>query len=121
MPLRFLLDEHFRGLFFRHIQRANARRELKVDAVRVGDPPDLPLGTPDGELFAWAERENRILVSLDGNTLPVHLAAHLAAGRHSPGVMLVRAAPFSEVVEFLALAAHASEPHEWSDRISFVP
>jgi hypothetical protein len=87
----------------------------------VGDPSDLPLGTDDRELLAWAEREARIIVSLDGSTLPTHLAAHLAAGHHSPGIMLVRRVPFSQVVEFLALAAHASESSEWTDRITFVP
>lgn len=116
MPLQYLLDEHFRGLFFRHIQRYNARHELRIDAVRVGDLRDLPLGTDDREILAWAEREGRILVSLDGGTLPTHLAAQLAAGRHSPGIM-----PFPEVVEFPALAAYASEPSEWNDRITFVP
>ena len=70
MPLEFLLDEHFRGLFFRHIQRYNARHELKINAVRVGDPTDLPLGADDRQILAWAQRENRILISLDGSTLP---------------------------------------------------
>lgn len=121
MPLQYLLDEHFRGLFFRHVQRYNARHELRIEAVRVGDPPDLPLGTDDRELLAWAEREGRIVVSLDGGTLPSHLSAHLAAGRRSPGIMLIRRVPFPEVVEFLALAAYASEPSEWNDRITFVP
>jgi hypothetical protein len=59
MPLHFLLDEHFRGLFFRHVQRYNARHDLKVNALRVGDPPELPLGTSDPKILAWAEREGR--------------------------------------------------------------
>ena len=78
-------------------------------------------GTSDQDILIWAEREERILISLDGRTLPAHLAAHLAAGHHSPGVMLVRQVTFREVVEFLAIAAHASEPSEWSDRITFIP
>lgn len=121
MPLRFLLDEHFRGLMFRHIQRYNLRHPLTIDAVRVGDPSDLALGADDRTILRWSEHHNRLLVSLDGSTLPDHLGAHLAEGNHSPGILLVRHVPFNEVVEFLALAAHASEPSEWADRISFIP
>lgn len=121
MPLQFLLDENLRGLFFRHVQRYNGRHELKIDAVRVGDPTDLPLGIEDPAILAWAEREGRIIVSLDGSTLPGHLADHLSAGHHSPGIMLLRRVPFPEAVEFLAIAAHASERSEWADRVAFVP
>jgi hypothetical protein len=121
MPLQFLLDEHFRGLFYRHVQRYNTRHELKVNVVRLGDSADLPLGLDDRAMLEWAEREGRILVSLDGSTLPNHLAAHLAAGHHSPGILLVRRVSFSEVVEFLAIAAHASESSEWGDKITFIP
>jgi hypothetical protein len=51
-----------------------------------------------------------------------HFLDHLASGRHSPGVFVVR--PFrsySEVVDFLVLAAYASEPDEWRDRVEFIP
>jgi hypothetical protein len=37
----------------------------------------------------------------DEHTMPKHLANHLAAGRRSPGVFLVRTAPLVEIVEFL--------------------
>jgi hypothetical protein len=35
--------------------------------------------------------------------------------------MIVRRVPFADVVAFLAVAAHASEPSEWADRITFIP
>jgi hypothetical protein len=42
--IRFVLDEHLRGPLWRAGQRHNARAEDPIDVVRVGDPPDLPLG-----------------------------------------------------------------------------
>ena len=122
MALRFVLDENQRGLLWRAIVRHNQRGAYLVDVVRVGDPPDLPLGASDPDVLSWCEREDRILVSLDKATLSGHLAAHLQAGRHSPGIfMLRRGSRLPQVVTHLALAAYASEAWEWSDRIEFIP
>jgi hypothetical protein len=61
-------------------------------------------------------------VSEDKSTMPTHLADHLAAGRHSPGVMLIRSATsLREVLDHLVLTAHASEAHEWVDMVVFIP
>jgi hypothetical protein len=122
MALRFVLDENQRGLLWRAIVRHNKRGVNPVDAVCVGDSPDLPLGASDLEILVWCERENRILVSFDKTTLAGHLAAHLQAGGHSPGIFLIRRhSRVSIVVENLALVAHASDAWEWADRIEFIP
>jgi hypothetical protein len=82
----------------------------------------LPLGIGDPDLLLWAEREQRILVTHDPDTMPAHLADHLAAGRHSPGVFMVRRhSTLPQIVSFLRDAAYASEPPEWQDRIQFIP
>ena len=122
MPLRFLLDENQRGLLWRAIQRHNRSSNDPLDAIRVGDPPDLPLGSSDPEILLWAEREGRILVTFDKTTMASHLADHLQAGGRSPGIfMLRRASQLPQVVAHLALADTASEPSEWQDRIEFIP
>ena len=122
MALRFVLDENQRGLLWRAVVRHNQLGDYPVDVIRVGDPPDLPLGASDSEILIWCERESRILVSFDKKTLAEHLAAHLLAGGHCPGIFLVRrGSRVSLVVDHLALVAHASEAWEWSDRIEFVP
>jgi hypothetical protein len=121
MPLKYVLDEHLRGLFWRYIQRREARGVVPIDVVRAGDFEDLALGEPDSWLLVWAERENRILVSRDQRTLPIHLAEHLKSGRHSPGVFLLRSGPVVRAVEFMVCAAYASEESEWADRITFIP
>jgi hypothetical protein len=109
-------------LLWRAIQRHNGSSADPLDVARVGDPPDLPLGSTDAEILLWAEREGRILVTFDKTTMAVHLANHLQAGRHSPGIfMLRRACQLFLVVAHLALADSASEPWEWQDRIEFIP
>lgn len=122
MSLAFLLDENLPGRVVRAIQRHNLASELPLDAVRVGDMPELPLGVDDSTVLLWAESAGRILISEDKHTLPNHLDVHLAAGRHSPGVFLVRPAiSLSALIEYLALVAHLTEPFEWQDRVTFIP
>jgi hypothetical protein len=104
------------------IQRHNHQSEYSIDAARVGDLPDLPLGLADAEILLWAERQNRIIITLDVNTIPNHLAEHLKAGRHSPGVFIIRQeTSLTRVISFLEAVAHASEAHEWQDNLHYVP
>jgi hypothetical protein len=122
MTLRYVLDEQLRGPLWRALQWHNSQGIHPLDAVRVGDPAGLPLGTPDPDLLLWAEREQRILVTYDHDTMPAHLADHLAAGHHSPGVFLIRPhSTLPQIVTFLRDAAYASEPGEWQDRVQFIP
>jgi hypothetical protein len=122
MPLSYLLDENVPGRLDRAIGRHNAQGTYLLDVVRVGEPADLPPGSGDPEVLVWAELQGRILVSLDENTLPRHLADHLGVGRHSPGVFLIRPQfTIPQVIAFLALAAYAADPAEYVDRIEYVP
>jgi len=83
---RFLTDVNF-----------NAR--IVVGLRRIAPTVDLITAqsadfqtTPDPELLAEARKLNRVLLTHDINTMPDHFAtflAGLAAGEHSPGVMLV--------------------------------
>src|SRR6266446_803978 len=109
MPLRYVLDENLSwAAFCNAIQQHNAAGVNPVDFVCVGDPPDLARGTPDPVVLLWAEREGRVLVSLDKSTLPGHLTAHLQAAHHSPGVFLVRpSSTIPQVLTHLVLVAHA--------------
>jgi hypothetical protein len=122
MALRFVLDEHFLGPLWRAIQHHNAGGAYPIDATRVGDPSDLPRGTPDPDLLIWAEREGRIIVTDDRNTLITFLAQHLQAGRHSPGVILVRPGfSLGQLLFELALIAHAGDPVYYADCHRFIP
>lgn len=122
MPLPFVLDENLRGRFWRAIQGHNARSPFPVDVVRVGDPADLPRRSLDPDILLWAEREGRILVTLDKNTMPGHLTAHLAAGHHSPGILMIRPGfTIRELVFHLALIAYACQPDEYADQYVYMP
>jgi hypothetical protein len=122
MVLRYVLDEHLRGPLWRAIQWHNSSGFYPFDVVRVGDPVDLPLGADDSALLCWAEREQRIIVTHDLDTMTTHLRVHAASGRHSPGVFMIRhRCTLPQIVTFLRDAAYASEPAEWQDRIQFIP
>jgi hypothetical protein len=54
--------------------------------------------------------------------MPGHFAAHLASGRHSPGVFLIALpALIPEILEALFYFADASDDDTWSDQILFIP
>jgi len=120
--LRYVLDENLRGPLWRAIQQHNSQSTFPLDAVRVGDPPDLPGGTVDPDILVWAEREARIFVSLDKSTLPGHLAHHLQQGRHSPGIFIVIASrKLRDILDYLIYTAYAGHPLDYADGIRFIP
>jgi hypothetical protein len=122
MALRFVLDENLRGTLWRAIEHHNLQGVDRIDALRVGDLPDLPLGSDDPSILLWAEREGRILISFDWDTMPGHVDDHLAAGHHSPGVFLIRRRSLiPDLIAFLALAAHAGNESQWGDQITYIP
>lgn len=122
MPLRFVLDEHPRGPLWRAILRHNIGGRLPIDATRVGDVADLPLGATDNEILAWAERERRIVLSFDAHTMPAALALHLQAGHSSPGVpILAASARMAEVIDAIEFIAHAGYPGDFEEQVGYVP
>jgi hypothetical protein len=122
MPLAFLLDEHFRGPLWQTILSHNMHSANPIDVRRVGEDQAPRTGTRDDELLMWAERKSRILVTRDRNSMPGFLRLHLEAGRHSPGVLIVRdAANFASIIETLELIAHTADAIEYRDSIGFIP
>jgi hypothetical protein len=122
VALTFLLDEHFRGKLLRAIHQHNARGAFVIDAIGVGEPPDLPLGSTDPELLLWTEQSGRLLLTRDVNTMPGHFVLHLQTGHHSPGVLILRRGySLTAVVAALALVAHAGYPADYFDQIDFIP
>lgn len=120
--LRFLLDEHLRGPLWLAILRHNALGGLPIDGARVGDAPDLPLGSDDPTILLWAEREGRILLTEDVHTMPGHLTAHLQSGHHSPGIFVINiGCSIGEIVCHLELVAHAGQADDYQDAIVYVP
>jgi hypothetical protein len=122
MALAFLLDEHLRGPLWQAVLQHNLRGGDWLDVVRVGDPPDLPLAADDSAILRWAEREKRILVTEDRQTMARHLRDHLAAGRHLPGIVSIRPDQSMRlVIECLVLIAQAGEPGDFADAVTHIP
>src|SRR3954469_5712937 len=118
--LCFVLDEHLRGPLWSAVLQHNAHGGLPIDAVRVGDPPDLLLGSDDPTILLWAERTGRILLTEDVRTIPGHLAHHLKAGRYSPGVFIIKGGfSIKQIVEYLELAGHAGESGDYENAITY--
>ena len=123
MPIAFVLDEHQRGkLIWQAIRHHNLGGGLPIDATRVGDPSDLPLGSSDPEILVWADRYERIILTEDFQTFPGMLTMHLFAGRSSPGVFLIRRrATVIAVLSWLELVVADDQPDAWRDRAILIP
>jgi hypothetical protein len=123
MPIAFVLDEHLRGKPIWHaIRHHNLSVSLLIDATRVGDPADLPLGSSDADLLTWAARADRIILTEDAGTFPAGLGSHLRSGRTSPGVFLILpGATCAGVLCWLELVVTDNRPDSWRDRVTYIP
>lgn len=95
----------------------------ELDFTRVGDPSDLPLGSPDAVVLEWAAAKGYVLVSADMKTMPGHFAQHLVAqGKASAGLILIPSShELPATINYLVIAALCSDPHEWIDNIEIAP
>ncbi len=121
MALAFVLDENVPSRIWTAIQRHNTVHNEFLNVVRVGESHELPFSSDDPSILLWAEQKNRLLLTLDKSTMPVHLAKHLVEGHHSPGILMLNAnASTVRCLEYLVLVAYASEGVEWQDRIEYI-
>ena len=118
----FLLDENTHGAIPNAIRQFNRGRTTQVDVLRVGEPGAPPLGALDDRLLIWAGSYGRILVTEDVMTMPGHLAAHLAAGRHSPGILFVQpGTSIRQLDDELVLISVIGKPDDFADQCQFIP
>lgn len=118
MKVRFLLDENLSPDVAMALQQLNGT----IDAVRVGMPGAPPRGTSDPDILAFREADQRILVTDNRTTMPVHLSTHMAAGHHHWGVFETRRTlSIGELVAELHLVWAASDAEEWIDRMEWIP
>jgi Domain of unknown function (DUF5615) len=115
---QYLLDEHLP----RWWGPALVRLQSALTIWHIGDPGAPPLGTLDPALLEWCEAHDFLLVTNNRRSMPGHLADHLAAGRHVPGILLLDLnMTAAELANELALIAGAGFPDEFSDRIQHLP
>lgn len=123
MPIAYVLDEHLRGKPIRHaIRHHNLGGGLLIDATRVGDPADLPLGSSDAAILEWAQRAGPIILTEDARTFPAGLALHLHSGQSSPGVFVIlTSATVALILRWLEFVVTDNQPDAWRDRVTYVP
>lgn len=113
----YLLDEHLPSRWIPQL-----RKRLSVDVRTVGREGTPPKGSSDKHLLEWTEKEGFIFISQDRRTIPEHFREHLAAGRHSIGVFLLRRNMTIRVLlDELAIITAASLEGEYQDQIRYLP
>ena len=113
--------------------RFQADNDLKfpiVKAVRLREPAidfasarEAGLeGVGDPELLERASGDNRVLVSHDRRTMLNHFRHHLAAGKPSPGLLIVsQRTPIGLVAESIILLWAVTNPAELRGQAYHVP
>lgn len=116
--IRFLCDEQVPE----QLVDALVRAEPAIEAHCVGEPATPKKGSTDPDLIGAAETAGWMILTLDKNTMPGHVASHLAAGRHTCGVILLRRGlPIRRYVDDLVLMWSSSQAEEWRDVIDWLP
>ena len=114
--LRLISDENFHG----DIVRGLRRRLPQLDLVRM---QDVGLGGMDATpLLDWANQHDRILLTHDRATMPLHAIRRFRPGLTAVGIFIVddRAA-IGRIIDELALAIQCSEQNEWQDQVVYFP
>ncbi len=111
MSIRFQADNDLKF----GIVKAIRRREPTVDFASAQEA-SLD-GVPDSVLLDRAAAEGRVLVSHDRRTMIDHFRAHLAAGKSSPGLLIVsQGSAIGDVVEAVLYVWELSDPAELRDQ-----
>jgi Domain of unknown function (DUF5615) len=118
IPGRYLMDENVDPVYAQQLRRQQPSLVIRV----VGEPATPNKGTLDPEILTWCEENRFVLVTNNRRSMPVHLADHLAQGRHSPGILILNPnLSIGENLEELVIIAEASFEDEYQDRIEYLP
>jgi hypothetical protein len=90
--------------------------------LAIGDLETPRAGTADPDLLVWLEQHGYLLVTENRSTMPEHLATHLAAGRHIPGILWIRpGVRVGRLIDELFLIWSCSTADEYQDAQLFIP
>ncbi len=116
--VRYLIDESLRLSTVAALRRI----EPTIDVHRVGQSGMPVFGTLDPAILAYCEQSDRLLVTLDRASMPVHISEHLATGGHTAGVLLVTGGcTFRQLLDDLVLIWSCTTGEDWSDVIHYLP
>lgn len=115
---RFLIDENLSPDIATGVTDRNPAAGIR----HIGGPGAPPRGTLDPEVLAYCEHEHRVLVTNNRKSMPGHLAALHAQGRHHWGIFEVRDEnAIGEIIEELLLIWGATDASEHLDRVRWIP
>jgi hypothetical protein len=118
MTIRYLIDENLEPLYKAQL----LMKSPGIVVYSVGDPGTPSKGTLDPEILGWCEENGFILVTNNRKSMPIHLAEHLSEGRHIPGIITLNGEmTIGATIEELMLIAEVDFPHEYEDRIEYLP
>ena len=114
----YLLDENVDPLYRSEL----LKREPELVIWRVGSLGAPPYETSDPDILRWCEEKGFTLVTNNRKSMPQHLHAHLAKGRHVPGIFVLNPnMRIGETIEELLLIWAASKEAEYIDQIIYLP
>jgi hypothetical protein len=116
--LRFMLDEDVNHDLLAALRSV----EPAIDVITIGLAGAPRKGTLDPEVLRAAETLERVLISGDQSTMKDHLTDHFNAGRHTCGVIFLRAGfPLMRYAADIYLIWFVETPAEWADRTDYIP
>jgi hypothetical protein len=117
VSIRFLADEDLRVAIIEGLRS----KEPTIDILDVKSAGLRR--TADPALLELAAQQNRVLITHDRQTMPRHFRDHLAAGKSTPGVIIVpqQRNEIGEIIEALLIVWAASRLDEWRNQIVYVP
>jgi hypothetical protein len=102
------------------IVRAVRQQEPAIDLASASDAGLQGVGDPD--LLEQAAIPNRVVVSHDRRTMINHFRNRLAAGKSSPGLLIVsQNAPIRTVAESIIVLWSVSDPADLRDQMYYLP
>jgi hypothetical protein len=114
--MKFAADENFDN----RILRGLLRRQPDVDFIRIQDTEVAEADDPI--VLAWADKENRILLTHDQKTVPRFAYERIAQGKRVAGVIVAGdSLPIASVIDDLLIIVTCSTASEWINQIRRLP
>lgn len=118
MTLKYLMDENVDPVYATQI----IRKEPSIAIKMVGEPEAPPKGTLDPEILVWCEDNDFVLATNNRTSMPVHLADHIAIGRHVPGIFILNPGlSIGQNIERLIGIALRYKKGQYQDQILYLP
>ena len=116
--IAYLLDENVDP----RLQRALSQRAPDLVGWRIGDPGAPTLHTDDPTILRWCEENRFSLVTNNRASMPVHPGEHVSAGRHMPGIFILRSPmTLGDIADELVLIYGTSDADEYVDLLRYLP